>query len=409
MAFLAVNGGKRACNYEWPSWPIWGDEERLGLAGVLESGQWAYGEKVRQFESEFARFQGAKFAVTASSGTTALEAALTAIGIGAGDEVIIPPYTSIATAGAVLRVNAVPVFADIQPWTLCIDPDDVELKVTERTKAIIPVHVAGYICDMDRLRDVARARNLFIVEDACHACGSQWMDRGAGTLGKCGVLSFNAPNNISSAEGGIIVTDDAEVADACRRYTNGGRGKNASWDQHFTLGSNLRITEFQAAILLAQLTRLSAQIAQRQENAVFLTDELREIRGILTVEHDPRITRRSYHTFPFRIDTKLLKVTRDRFVEALAAEGVPVSAGYAAPLYTDPLLGGIAKESECCPTSCPYHNRKLDYSRVSCPVCEQICSDTCWFPHNLLLAKPDAMDIVVKAVAKVSRHAKELR
>lgn len=409
MAELAINGGKRACDLTWPSWPIWDDEERKALNNVLESGQWSYGERVHEFEAKFAEFQGAKFGVTCTSGTTALEVALLALGVGAGDEVIVPSYTAVATASAVLRVNAIPVFADILPWTLCIDHDDVERKITDRTKAIIPVHLAGYVADMDRLREISASHNLFLVEDACHAWGSEWMGKGAGTLGKCGVFSFQATNNISSAEGGIIITNDEEVADACRSYTNCGHGQNGPWLDHFVLGSNLRMSEFQAAILLAQLTRLREQTARRQSNAGILTDGLRDVPGILTIEHDPRMTRRSYHFFPFRIDTNYLGVSRDRFVEALAAEGIPVSTGYTAPLYKNPLFTHTGDGPGYCPMSCPYYGKKVDYASVCCPVCEQVCIDTCWIPHTALLADEDTMDIIIDAAYKVSDNIDELK
>ena len=155
MTKLAIQGGEKTSLVDWPEWPVWDDRERQGLLAVLESGKWWYGERVREFEASFAAFQNARFGVTATSGTTALETTLAALGIGAGDEVIVPPYTFMATASAVLRAGAVPIFADIQPNTLCIDPDDVVRKITPRTKAVIPVHLAGYVADLDRLCQIA--------------------------------------------------------------------------------------------------------------------------------------------------------------------------------------------------------------------------------------------------------------
>jgi dTDP-4-amino-4,6-dideoxygalactose transaminase len=404
MSKLAIDGGKKACDIAWPRWPVWDDAERQGLLGVLESGAWWYGERVKEFERKFADFQGARFGVTATSGTTALEAALAALGIGAGDEVIVPPYTFVATASAVLRVNAVPVFADIQPRTLCIDPDDVERKITPRTKAVIPVHLAGYVADMDRLLAIGRSRGLAVVEDACHSWGSQWKGKGTGAIGACGVFSFQASKNITSAEGGIVLTDDKALADECRSYTNCGRREGEAWYRHFDLGSNLRLTEFQAALLLAQLTRLEAQTLARQTNADVLTAGLRGIPGIVTIENDPRMTRRGWHLFCFRLDLAKLGATRERFIEALAAEGVPVTAGYTTPLYQNPMFTRVEEGAGGCPLSCPYHDGRVDYAAVRCPVCEQVCADTCWLPHAVLLAGPEAMHAVSAAVRKVIEH-----
>lgn len=414
MGRLAINGGEKECGCDWPSWPIWGDEERTALTAVLESGNWWYGERVREFEERFAAFQGAKFGVTCTSGTTALETMLAAVGIGAGDEVIVPPYTFVATATAVLREGAIPIFADIQAETLCIDPEDVARKVTDKTKAVIPVHLAGYVADMDRLGEIAAEHELFILEDACHAWGSRWKGKGAGALGDCGAFSFQASKNITSGEGGIILTDDEELADRCRSHTNCGRRKGKAWYEHFAAASNLRLTEFQAALLLAQLTRLEAQTETRLSNAEVLTEALRDVPGVITIENDPRMTRRSYHLYPFRIDEGVLGVSRDRFVEALRAEGVPATCGYPVPLYRNPLFQQSGDGPDYCPVSCPYYGRKIDYSAVSCPVCERICGDTCWLPHTLLLAplvgeEAEAIRSVVRAVRKVCENAGELR
>jgi len=401
---LAVDGGEKACTGEWPRWPVWDDTERKALLGVLESGAWWYGERVAEFERKFAEFQGARFGVTATSGTTALEAALQALGVGAGDEVIVPPYTFVATASAVLRVNAVPIFADIQPRTLCIDPDDVERKITPRTKAVIPVHLGGRVADMDRLSAIARARSLHLVEDACHSWGSQWKGKGTGAIGDCGVFSFQASKNITSAEGGIVLTDDGELAERVRSITNCGRRKGEAWYRHFVVGSNLRLTEFQAALLLAQIGRLEEQTLTRQSNADILTEGLRRIPGIITIENEPRMTRRGYHLYCFRLDLPVLGVDRARFMQALLAEGVPLMAGYDTPLYRNPMFGRAEDGPRGCPVSCPYYAGNVDYTTVSCPVCEQVCEDTCWIFHTLLLAEPSAMRGIVGAVSKVCEH-----
>lgn len=231
---------------------------------MLESGRWWFGERVQQFETQFAAFQGARHAVTCTNGTTAIEMGLKALGILEGDEVIVPAYTFIATAGAVVTIGAIPVFADIEPNSLCIAPTDLERKITPRTHAVIPVHVGGALADMERINAIARSHGLRVLEDAAHAWGTQWRGRGAGTLGECGTFSFQVSKNITAGEGGILVTDDEALADLCRSYTHCGRRKGSAWYDHDHLGSNLRLTEFQAAILLAQLTRLHDQIQRRE-------------------------------------------------------------------------------------------------------------------------------------------------
>jgi len=410
MACLAIHGGPQTWTGTWPTWPVWDDGERRALNEVLESGQWWYGERVRAFETAFAAYQDAQCGVTTTSGTTALEAALLALGIGAGDEVIVPPYTFLATASAVLRVNAIPVFADIEPRTLCIDPDDVARRITPRTRAIIPVHLGGYVADMDRLRALAHAHHLVILEDACHSWGSAWNGKGTGALGTCGVFSFQASKNISGAEGGIVLTDDAGFAERCRSFTNCGRIKDKPWYEHHLLGSNLRLTEFQAALLSAQLTRLPEQTARRARNAALLDAGLRDLAGITIMQPEPRMTRRGYHFYPLRLDCAGLRVSKEQFIAALRAEGVPSSIGYDRPLYRNPLFTERAQQGPAgCPLACPYYGGAPDYTAVCCPVCEAVVRDTIWLFHTLLLADEPALQAIVAALRKVIANSAAVR
>jgi dTDP-4-amino-4,6-dideoxygalactose transaminase len=408
MPKLAINGGKKTYDGAWPTWPVWGDPEREALSGVLESGKWWYGQRVNDFEREFSQFQDARFGVTTTSGSTALEVALRALGIGAGDEVIIPPYTFVATAAAVIWVGATPVFADIEPHTLCIDPDDVARKITARTKAIIPVHLAGHVADMDRLWALAQTHGLRIIEDACHAWGSKWKGKGAGALGDCGAFSFQMSKNICSAEGGIILTDDEELADTCRSLTNCGRLKGSLWYEHGMAGSNLRMTEFQAALLSAQLARATDHMLTRRRNALILNERLAKIPGVRVFSDDPRITRRAYHLYCFQIDPKQLGISRTQFLDALTAEGVPASGGYLTPLYCNPAFtpGG---DGEAGARFRPQRGGPLDYSKTSCPVTEHVCETVCWFSHVLLLADEAAIHAAADAVANVCQNAREIR
>lgn len=406
---LALTGGQPSCARSWPVWPVWDDSERKALAEVLESGKWWYGEKVRQFEVDFAAFQNAKFGVTCTSGTTALQTALMALGVGEGDEVIVPPYTFIATANTVVSLGAIPVFADILPNTLCLDPADVERKLSPRTKVIVPVHFAGHVADMDRLTAIAKKHKLFILEDACHSWGSQWKGRGTGALGECGVFSFQATKNISSAEGGIILSDNEELSELCRSYTNVGRLKGSQWYDHEYLGCNFRMTEFQAALLLAQLARLEKQTLKRQANAEILNCELRGVEGIRVLDNDPRMTRRSYHIYIFLVDTEKLGVSAARFIEALVAEGAPAFRGYGKPLYANGLFRKANQPGTRHPIIAPFVGKGVDYSNVSCPVCEQVCRDAVWIWQSALLAEEEDMRAIAATVRKVVENIEEIR
>jgi dTDP-4-amino-4,6-dideoxygalactose transaminase len=405
---LALLGGEPACNFAWPGWPIHDDAEESQVLEVLRSGEWWYGEKVLLFEREFAAFQGAAYGVSCTNGTTAIEMGLRALGVVPGDEVIVPPYTFIGTASAVVTIGAVPVFADIEPDTLCLDPQDAARKITSRTRAIIPVHVAGRVADMEPINELAKSHGLAVLEDAAHAWGSQWDSRGAGTLGRCGTFSFQVSKNITAGEGGILVTDDKELADLCRSFSHCGRTEGSAWYDHNNLGSNLRMTEFQAAILLAQLARLEQHVARRQRNAALLDESLTSIPAIKLLSAAPRMTRRSYHMYTFRVNEAELGISRERFIEALVAEGVPASAGWYRPLYRN----GVFANAHVGPPHgirAPLAGMGVDYRDVSCPVCEQVCREAVWIPQNVLLADEPRILRLAEAIRKVVAGAASLR
>jgi dTDP-4-amino-4,6-dideoxygalactose transaminase len=405
---LALLGGEPTCKFPWPSWPVHDQSEEAQVLEVLRSGEWWYGEKVRQFEREFADFQGAAYGVTCTNGTTAIEMALRALGVVPGDEVIVPPYTFIATATAVVTVGAVPVFADIDPETLCLDPADAARKISPRTRAIIPVHVAGRIADMVRINELAKAHNLAVLEDAAHAWGSQSTGQGAGTLGRCGTFSFQVSKNITAGEGGILVTDDKDLADLSRSFTHCGRTEGSAWYDHSNLGSNLRMTEFQAAILLAQLARLEEHVARRQRNAALLDEALAGIPAIHQLAPARDMARRSYHMYIFRVNQAELGIPRARFIEALEAEGVPASEGWYRPLY----LNGVFANAHVGPRHgirAPLAGMGVDYRSVSCPVCEQVCNDAVWIPQNVLLGDEQQILLLAEGIRKVVAGATALR
>ena len=402
MPELALHGGTPVRTTPFPGWPVHDSNEREALNEVLESGNWWYGEKVRAFEERFAAYQDARFGITVVNGTVALQVALTAAGIGAGDEVIVPPYTFLATASAVLMANAVPVFADIDPDTLCIAPERIREAITEKTRAIIPVHFAGLPADMDAIGAIAKEHDLVVIEDACHAWGSEWKGRKVGAIGDMGCFSFQASKNITSAEGGIILTNDEALADQCRSYTNCGRGKDTPWYEHYLLGGNYRITEFQAALLLCQLERLDEQVTIRQRNAQRLNEGLAKIEGIEVLQKDSPSNRRSYHLYCFRFVPQVWDgVSRERFIEAVQAEGIPISPGYPHPLYKNPLFQRKGEGPKFCPLSCPYYGKEMDYTKVVCPNVEQVCAESLWFTQTMLLGSEADRNDMVEGIAKV--------
>jgi len=382
--------------------------EREALLEVLESGRWWYGERVREFEEKFAAFQGARFGITCVNGTAALELALIGAGIGAGQEVIVPPYTFVATATAVLRANAVPVFVDIELDTLNVDAEQIEAAITDKTAAILPVHFAGLPADMDRILEIARKHSLRVIEDAAHAWGSQWRGKGCGAIGDLGGFSFQLSKNITAGEGGIVLTDDPELADTVRSLSNCGRGQDKPWYEHYITGGNYRMTEFQAAVLLAQLTRLEEQTEVRARNAAILNQGLAGIEGLCTLREEPRATRRSYHLYGVRLLADEFGASREKLVEALRAEGIPASKGYPHPLYRNPLFHRKGTGPTYCPISCPYYGKEVDYTEVVCPNAERVCQEVVWLPQWALLGTEDDMHDIIAAVRKVRDNVAHL-
>ncbi len=396
---LAVDGGNPVRTSPWPSWPVFGREEEEIILDVLRSGQWwaVGGRRVPEFESAFAAMQDAKHAVAVTNGTAAIEIALRALGIGCGDEVIVPPYTFIATASSVLAVGATPVFADIEPTNLNLDPAAAEAAITERTKAIIPVHIAGCPADMDGILALAAKHHLIVIEDAAQAHAAEWRGRKVGALGDCGTFSFQASKNLNAGEGGCIVTNKEDVADKCWSVHNVGRTRSGKWYEHHVLGGNFRMTEWQAGILLAQLSRLPEQTERRTSNALRLTALLDQIPGIRTLPPDERVTRHAYHLYVFRYDSSEFGGrSRGDFLKAMGAEGVPVSAGYV-PLYKEIVFqrktAGVGSWCKA--------GRHVDYSRVACPVCEQVCDDAVWLFQTMLLGDAADMDDIASAIEKI--------
>ena len=391
---LAIHGGPRALNRTAPPWPFFDDTDRNALNEVLESHVWGgYHESVAELERRFAEFHGAEHGIALANGTVSLEIALTAAGINPGDEVIVPPITFVASASAIARIGAVPVFVDIDPETINLNAELVEQSITDRTRAIVGVHFAGHPIDLDRLVELCRQHNLTLIEDCAHAHGAQWHDQRVGSFGAFGSFSFQASKNMTAGEGGILITSDADFAERARAISNQGRRTGGAWYEHQILGTNARLTGFQSVLLLNQLDRLPQQLATRMERATYLRDRLTSIGGLSPTPAiiDERVSIHSYHVFSMRFETTEWQgVTRDQVVAALQAEGVPVIAGYPHPIYRNELF--------------QRHQNVVQ----PCPEAEAYCKSSIWLPHNALLADQDWIDEVISAIEKVRNSADEL-
>lgn len=422
MNHLALFGGTPTRQKPFPAWPVFDEHEERALLAVLRSGRWwssaqAYHDKpgihgsscTAEFESQFAAYHGARFGLACSSGTAALELALKAAGIGPGDEVIVPPYTFLATASAPLLIGATPVFCDLDPRTLNLDPARVAEAITPRTRAIIPVHFAGLAADMDSILAIAQQHGLFVLEDAAHAHGASSRGRKLGSIGGAGIFSFQASKNMTAGEGGLVLTNDPKLAELCNSYLWAGRKLGRPWYEHYRLGWNYRITEFQAALLIEQLRRLPEQTARRMRNGLRLNAQLSNVPGIRTLDIPEWVTEHSFHLYILRIDEEEFGLKRADFLTALEREGIPCSGGYSAPLYRNPLFVENAFNANGVPLTPP--GRLIDYTHYPalCPVAEQACKDAVWIEHRVLLGEPEDTDDIVRAIRKIYACRHEFR
>lgn len=393
MNKLAIDGGTPVRTKPFTEWPIYGEEEERGLLEVLRSGKWGGTGRIKlqELEDRFAALHGAAYGVTVVNGTVGITIALMAAGIGPGDEVIMPPYTFIATATSSLLFGAIPVFADVEPDTLLLDAEQVERKITPRTKAIVTVHIGGAPSDMTRLKAVADRHGLRLIEDSAQAVGAQWEGRGVGAIGDLGTFSFQSSKNINAGEGGMILTNDRELADKAWSLVNVGRVREGAWYQHDFIGWNLRMTEFQAAVLLGQMSRLEAQMERRERNGRLLTELLDGVEGVRTLRRDPRITRHAYHLYMFRLVSEAAEAAggKAEIIRLLNAEGIPVTAGYVSLNRN----GAVRREIE----------QRTGQRRVDeCPVSERASEkEVLWLHQNVLLGEEADMHDIAAAVRKV--------
>ncbi len=407
MSELALLGGRKAKTKPFPVWPQFDDAERKALNEVLESRVWwrTPGTKTLEFEQAFARFHGARHGVAVTNGTAALEVAIAALGIGAGDEVIVPDFTFVATASAVLFANALPVLVDVLPDTYCIDPKLAEAAITSRTKAIIAVHMGGHPADLDALTELARKKDIALIEDSSHAHASEWRGKRIGTYGVAGTFSFQASKLMTAGEGGMIISNDDAFERNARSVHDCGRMPGEWFYSHFIYGSNYRLSEWQGAVLTAQLGRLDEQTRRRHQNSRVLDRELSKIAGITPQKLDPRCTRNGQYAYIFHFNNKeFAGIPTEGFVEAMNAEGIPNQASYP-PLHELHMFRN-GEYKKC--LGGPQSQEEHAFLKYAFPHTQRAAWETVWLPQPALLGDEQDMHEIVAAVDKIQRHARDL-
>jgi perosamine synthetase len=408
---LALNGGEKVHTGPWPGWPVWDQSAEKDIIDMLRSGRWwrGSGERVAEFEKKYAELMGAKRCLAVASGTTALITALEVMGVDAGDEVLVSPYTFIATYNAIFAHKALPVFVDSDPETFLINPKKIEARITDRTVAILPVHIYGLPVDMDSVIQIAKGHNLKVVEDACQAWLGEYRGKKLGTIGDLGCQSFQNSKNIPAGEGGCILGNDDELIDRCHSVHNCGRpyGSMKAAPGYPYRGGNFRMQQSQAIILMSQMKRFEKDNDVRLANAQYLDKKLKEIPGIVPYKLANGGTRSAYHLYPFRyIKEKFNNVPKEKFLKALSAEGIPVSSGYG-PQNKD-LLFEEAFNSRGYKRLFPESRLKQWREENHLPGNDQLCSEACAIYQSVLLGSRNDMDDIINAITKIYENRESL-
>jgi len=345
------------------------NEEKEAVIKVMESQMLTllHGTYVKKFEEDFAQYIGVKHAIGVNTGTAALHIALAALDIGPGDEVIVPPFTFIATASSILHNNAIPIFADIDPKSYTLDPKSVEEKITEKTKAIIPVHLAGISADMEAINNIAEKFDIHIIEDAAQSVGTECNGKKVGSIGSLGCFSFYPSKNITTGEGGMITTNNDELAEQCRLIRHHGE---PSWYVYNRLGYNYRMTEIQGAIGGVQLTKLPEFIKIRNKNAEFLSSSVDQIEGI-TSPFVPEYCKPAFNYWIGRLNSQKMNISKEQFLERFPKSKIL----YPKPLYKTKLFQEKIAYPKGCPWSCPFYGKEIDYKSIALPNVELITTE----------------------------------
>lgn len=408
---LAVNGGNSIRTSPWPDWPVWDRHAETEVTEMLRSGRWwrGSGEAVSDFEKKYAEMIGAKRCLATASGTTALLVALHVLGVDAGDEVIVSPYTFIATYNTIFMNKALPVFADTNPETFLIDPTKIEARITDRTTAILPVHIYGLPVDMDKVNEIAKKHKLKVIEDACQAWLGEYKGKKLGTIGDLGCFSFQNSKNLPAGEGGAVVGNNNEIMDRCHSFHNCGRpfGSVERTSDYPMRGSNRRMQQIQAIILLSQMQRIENDAEIRLQNAKYLDSKLNKIPGIKTYKLVEGDNRSAYHMYPFRfVAEEFGNISREKFMEALRAEGIPCSSGYGRQN-----LDGLIDEA----LNSRGYKRLFSEQRLKrwreenvLPGNDQLAKEAVTFYQSILLGNKSDMDDIVNAITKIYENRDSL-
>jgi dTDP-4-amino-4,6-dideoxygalactose transaminase len=408
MPELAINGGTPVRSEPYPEWPKGDDHDVAAVTQVVRSGRWGGfpepGPRAAEFEERFAAYQGAKHGVLMSNGTVTMEVALKALGIGWGDEVIVPALTFSATAYAPIAAGALPVFVDVAPATWTIDPDRAEAAITPRTAAIMPVHLGHQMADMDRIMDIAARHSLAVVEDCAHAHGQRWRDRGAGCIGDFGSFSHQSSKIMTSGEGGSLLTNEDRLARLAHSLIDCGRAKDTE-EKEYTFGSNYRLGELHAALLCVAMDRFPSQQEARAETGTRFEQLVRAVPGVRVLEHDERITRWSFYRYVLAIDPGAFGGRTNQVVcDALEAEGVGAWTGYEPMSRYDLFQPSLSR----LPVAIEFAER-LDPARMSFPVAESAgLRESVYVDENVFRAGAAGVEDAVEAIAKIQRNADEL-
>ncbi|MBQ9545224.1 MAG: DegT/DnrJ/EryC1/StrS family aminotransferase [Clostridia bacterium] len=398
MPVLAKCGGTPLRSKKPLGWTVASERDREGLREVYDGSFWAPGgEKEKEFCEEFAAFSDVKHCFTVANGTVSIQLILRALGIGYGDEVIVPPYTFIASVSSLIYAGVTPVFADIDPETFQLSPAAAERAITPRTKAIMPVYVGGRPADLDAFVKLCEKYGLVLIGDAAQAVGAKYCGRGVAHYAKATSISCQNSKNLTCGEGGLILSDDDAFAESLSTILNGGVGKDGKTG---AIGCDFGISAFQASVLSSQLEALPAQIEKRSGNAAYLDRRLGELDFVYTLANDPKITVNAYHLYMFGLkEEKLGGISLERFVSAVRAEGAPVSTGYK-PVCTFPCVGSAYAE-KCV-------GGKI-YTHPFIPAAERVSAhEACWIYQSWLLGSKEDMDDIVNALVKVYENRKEL-
>ena len=405
MDRLALLGGSPVHERPWPRWPIWDAGDEAVLLEALGRGEWGGfpmpNHYAGRFAATFAHHHDCAFGQCVVNGTVSLELALQAMRVEPGAEVIVPAYTFEATAAAVLFAGCVPVFADIDDATYCLDPASVEARLTERTQAVLPVHLGMRMADVDRLTEICRKHGLALLEDCAHAHGARWRDRGAGSFGAAGSFSFQTTKLMAAGEGGIVVTNDEAILDRLFALVNCGRQRPERLQDHSVIGHNYRMTDLQAALLETQLSRLDEQHHKRNDNASHLDNLLQEVEGLVPLARDERLTHPAVYQYVLRYDASRFEdLPREAVVAALNAEGIPCDGRfYECLTYSELLPHDPARYPE-------WSARE----QARCPNAERAAWDEAiWIPHQVLLDEAAEMIRLPEALEKIRRNADRLR